>query len=139
MRIEMYDFEKGLSELDRTLRRLQEQIMSTGAIEHALTAGAVPVVNEIKNQITMKAKHNSPQYTSGKRKPGQLIKALRTELKVQNYLYPVLDIGFSHKGAHSNILENSDRKVLRHIRPAWELREEEAKSIMADELFQYLD
>lgn len=144
MKMIIYDWDKGLSDLDHELLALQKQLNNTGAMENAMMKGAQPILDEVKNQISMKAKYEHSSYncankkTGKKRTRGRLKRSLRAKFNIINYYEPVVDIGFTKKGAHSNILENSDKKVLRHIQPAIDLKEEKAKSIMVDELYRYL-
>lgn len=137
MKMVIYNWEKGLSDLDHELLALQKQLNNTGAMENAMMKGAQPIIDEIKNQISLKAKYEHDSYSAG-RKKGSLKRSLRAKFSIINYYDPVVDIGFTKKGAHSNILEHSDKKVLRHIQPAIDLKEVEAKSIMVDELYRYL-
>lgn len=134
MYIDVFDFEKGLSELDRELQSTAERVRDINALSAALEAGAKPLVDEIKNQIRSKARYTGASYKSGKRKPGSLIKSVTTESQIVSYLWPRIKIGFTQKGSHSNVLENSATRVLRHIKPAWDLREEECKKTMLSEL-----
>ncbi len=134
MYIDVFDFEKGLSELDKELQTAADNVRDINALNAVLETGAKPLVDEIKNQIRLKARHTSAVYRSGKRKPGGLIKSVTAESQIVAYLQPRIKIGFTKKGAHSNILENSATRVLRHIKPAWDLREEECKKIMLSEL-----
>ena len=137
MEMKVYDGFDALSEqLSQTVKRVSD----VRVLEKALNAGAKPLVEEITAQIRTKAKYDSPKY-KGKSpaKPGQLIAALKTEQSVKNYNDPYIKIGFSKKGSHSNILENSKHRGLKHIEPAWELRREEALGYMLDEVFRALD
>ena len=138
MDIEIYN---GFDDLSKQLQRVMDRVNNTGMLERVLKVGAKPIVEEIKIQIRSKAKYDSPKY-KGKSpaRPGQLISALKTKMSVKNYWDPHIIIGFSKKGSHSNILENSKlERGLKHLEPAWDLRREEALGYMLDEAFQALD
>ncbi len=138
MKIEIYE---GFDDLSKQLYRIMDRVNNAGVLEKVLNAGARPLIEEVKTQIRTKAKYDSPKYKGKKAaRRGQLIAALKTEMSVKNYWDPYIKIGFTKKGSHSNILENSrlDRG-LKHLEPAWDLRKEEAMNYMLDEAFQALD
>lgn len=143
MKFELYD---GFDALAAELLNLSKTINNAQALNEALHAGARPICEEILNQIDLKAKYDNPGYKNGRLTRGGLKRALKTESSLDGnefnnngYFEPYIKIGFTGKGAHSNILENSPTRVLRHIRPAYELRRDEAMSEMIDTLYQWFD
>lgn len=143
MKFELYD---GFDSLAGQLSDLSKRINNPQALNEALHAGAKPICDEIRNQIDLKAKYTSPGYKKGKLTRGELKRSLKTkssldgtEFKNNGYFDPYIKIGFTSKGAHSNILENSQTRVLRHLRPAFEIRRDEAMSEMKDTLYQWFD
>ena len=129
----------GSSELAEALISLAREIKTEEVESRILNAGAVVVAEEIRNQIDMKAKYTHPYYQSGKREKGQLNENFQTELMYLGSDRACIRLGFTKKGAHSNILEHSFKKVLRHFAPAWALKKDEAISKMLAETQSIID
>lgn len=133
------EINSGSSELAKELVSLAREITDENLQRKILDAGASIIADEIRNQIDMKAKYTHPYYKNGKREKHQLNKNFQMEFVDIGKDSAMVRLGFTKMGAHSNILEHSRKKVLRHFAPAWALKKDEAISKMLTEARACID